>query len=56
MCQSEFIHLACYIPESVCVCVCVRVHEGPQMCVSECGSCTSCSFEGYDYMDMCDMY
>lgn len=33
MCQSEFIHPACYIPESVCV-VCVCVREGPQMCVS----------------------
>lgn len=52
MCQSEFIHLPCYIHECVYICVCV----GPLVCMSERGSCTSCDLEGYDYMCMCDMY
>lgn len=58
MCQSEFLHLPCSIHECVymCVCVYVCVCEGPLVYISECGSCTSCDLEGYDYMCMCDMY
>lgn len=44
MCQSDFIHLPCYIHECVYVC------EGLPVCISECGSCTSCDLECYDYV------
>jgi len=46
MCQREFVRLPC------CTCVC----QGSRVCISECGSCTSCDLESYDYMYMCDVF